>query len=92
MQVRVPPLRRRFFGLVGVSTNLVKEIAFVSAVVAICTLLNISQLDIQVIIDLNGAVLSFCFIYLIPTILHIKCMYFSKGKRKVPQEEMQQHQ
>ena len=64
----------------------------VSIVVVICTLLNISKLDIQVIIDLNGAVLSFCFIYLIPTLLHIKCMYFSKGKRKVPQEEMQQHQ
>jgi hypothetical protein len=32
------------------------------------------------IIDINGAVLGFIFIYLIPCCIHIKCMYFSPGK------------
>ena len=32
------------------------------------------------IIDINGAVLGFIFIYLIPCVIHIKCMYFSRGK------------
>ena len=73
--------------MIGAHTTLLREVVFLSAVVVICTLLNISQLDIQVIIDLNGAVLSFCFIYLIPILLQVKCMYFAKGKRKVPEED-----
>jgi len=42
---------------------------------------TIFQISIDIIIDINGAVLGFCFIYLLPSILHIKCTYFPKGKR-----------
>ena len=37
--------------------------------------------SIDKLIDINGAVIGFFFIYFFPTVLHIKCMYFSKGKR-----------
>ncbi len=52
-------------------------------VIGICLLFSILKVNIDVIIDINGAVLGFCFIYLLPSILHIKCSYFPKGKREL---------
>ena len=37
--------------------------------------------SIDKLIDINGAVIGFFFIYFFPVVLHVKCMYFSKGKR-----------
>lgn len=45
------------------------------------------QVNISDIIDINGAVIGFFFIYLIPAVLHLKCLYFSKGKRPMPGEQ-----
>ena len=50
--------------------------------------------SIDMVIDINGAVLGFIFIYLLPSMLHIKCTYFPKGKKllvpAVDNEEAQQ--
>lgn len=51
---------------------------------AFCLFIGIFGVNIDIIIDINGAVLGFCFVYFLPSILHIKCLYFSKGKRKMP--------
>ena len=48
------------------------------------------QVDVDDIIDFNGAVIGFFFIYFIPASLHIKCLYFSKGKRPLPAETIEQ--
>ena len=53
--------------------------------VGICFLIGLFQVNIGDIIDINGAVIGFIFIYFIPALLHIKCLYFSKGKRPVPE-------
>ena len=53
--------------------------------VGICFLIGIFKISISDIIDINGAVIGFFFIYLIPVILHIKCLYFSKGKKPLPE-------
>lgn len=50
-------------------------------VVGICFVVGIFKVNIDDIIDINGAVIGFLFIYLIPAVLHIKCLYFSKGKK-----------
>jgi hypothetical protein len=33
-------------------------------------------------------VIGFFFIYFLPAILHLKCVYFSKGKRAIPKIEL----
>ena len=45
------------------------------------------QVDVNYLIDINGAVIAFFFLYLIPAVLHIKCLYFSRGKKSLPAEE-----
>ena len=37
-------------------------------------------MTIDEIVDLNGSVIGFFFIYFLPSILHIRCLYFSKNK------------
>ena len=60
------------------------EVVYITLVVALSFVVGILQVDISDIIDINGAVIGFFFIYLIPVVLHIKCLYFAKGKIPVP--------
>ena len=51
-------------------------------IVVICFFfISVVQVKIDTIIDINGAVLGFCFIYLIPVLIHVRCVYFPKGKK-----------
>ena len=59
----------------------VPEGLFFLAVIGVCLAFSIFEISINVIIDLNGAILGFCFIYLLPALIHIKCSFFPKGKR-----------
>lgn len=34
------------------------------------------------IIELNGSIISFFFIYVIPVGLHVKCVYFTKAEER----------
>jgi len=52
--------------------------------VGVCLTIGLLQVSITDIIDINGAVIGFFFIYFLPAGLHIKCLYFSKGKLPVP--------
>lgn len=47
---------------------------------ATCLSIRILNVPLKDIIDFNGAVVGFFFIYFIPAALHVKCMYYSKGK------------
>lgn len=49
--------------------------------VVLMVVLGTLQINIDIIININGAVLGFCFVYLIPMLLHIKCVYFPRNKR-----------
>jgi hypothetical protein len=57
------------------------ELIYIVLLVVVCLVLAIERVNIDVIIDINGAVLGFCFVYFLPSCLHIKCVYFSRGKR-----------
>lgn len=59
----------------------IPEVIYIVIAIMIAFVLTILNLDIDIIIDLNGAVLGFCFVYFLPSLLHIKCLYFPKGKR-----------
>jgi hypothetical protein len=56
-------------------------------IVGICLAVGLIQVDVSDIIDINGAVIGFFFIYLIPAVLHLKCLYFSRGKRPLPEHQ-----
>ena len=45
--------------------------------------------SLRELIDLNGAVLGFFFIYFFPVIIHFKCCFFKKEKllEKKPEED-----
>ncbi len=62
----------------------VTEIVYFLLMIGICFVIGYFRVDIDYIIDLNGGVLGFFFIYFIPAALHVKCLYFSKGKRPIP--------
>jgi hypothetical protein len=62
----------------------IAELVYIIATLAVCIFIGLFNVNIDIIIDLNGAVLGFCFVYFLPSLLHLKCMYFSKGKRKMP--------
>lgn len=62
---------------------------YIFGMVGICLVFSIFRIKINIIIDINGSVLGFCFIYLLPTLLHIKCLYFSKGKRHISELTVQ---
>ena len=57
------------------------EVVYVVLVVGVCLVVGIVDVDVSDIIDINGAVIAFFFIYLIPAVLHLKCLYFSRGKK-----------
>ena len=61
---------------------------YFAAAVGVCLLIGLLKISITDIININGAVIGFFFIYFLPAVLHIKCMYFSKGKRPMPKIEM----
>lgn len=84
-QVFISSCRKRLFNVLKIeesqSTTInYKEIIYVSCFIIICVVISILRISMRELIDINGAFLGFVFIYLIPSLLHIKCMYFSKGK------------
>ena len=58
----------------------VHEIIYVSIVIGASFVIRVVGVPLKDIIDFNGAVVGFFFIYFIPAALHVKCMYFSKDK------------
>jgi len=78
--------RKRFFGVfqlsetVGRTVN-IAELVYIVIFIAICLIVAIFQVNINDIISINGAVIGFLFIYFMPALLHVKCLYFSHGKR-----------
>jgi len=61
----------------------IPEVVYIAIMVGICFLIGLFQVNIGDLVDINGAVI--IFIYFIPALLHIKCLYFSKGKRPLPE-------
>lgn len=62
-----------------------QEVVYFLLMVAVCFVVGYFEVNINDIIDINGAVIGFFFIYLIPAVLHIRCLYFSTGKTRMPQ-------
>lgn len=78
--------KKRFFSMFGIKESEPRkinlpELLYIVILVVLCLVLAIERVNIDVIIDINGAVLGFCFVYFLPSCLHIKCVYFSRGKR-----------
>lgn len=82
--------KKRIFAVIGVEEShagkvSIPEVIYIVLAVGVCFLMGILDVSITDIIDINGAVVGFFFIYLLPAMLHLKCMYFSKGKLPLPE-------
>jgi hypothetical protein len=54
------------------------EILFVVLVVLISSGVFFAKITIENLIEINGAVIGFFFIYFIPAVMHFKCLYITK--------------
>ena len=55
------------------------ELAYYCSFFALQLVISLSKVRLGTIIQINGAVLAFCFIYLLPVLMHVRCLYFSEG-------------
>ena len=55
----------------------ISEGVFVVVIVGISALVFFLNVTIGVLIEINGAIIGFFFIYLLPAVMHAKCLYFS---------------
>jgi hypothetical protein len=58
----------------------IPEIIYALIFVGVCLAIRLVKVNINEIVDLNGSVIGFFFIYFLPSILHIRCLYFAKNK------------
>lgn len=59
-----------------------KEIVYFVLVIGICLFAKIMNLRAPTIIELNGSIICFIEIYLIPIVIHLKCIWWDLSKVK----------
>lgn len=57
----------------------VPELIFVMVLICITVGIYFGNVGIQILIEINGAIIGFFFIYLLPAVMHFKCLYFPKS-------------
>lgn len=60
----------------------IPEIVFTTGVVGLCAGIYFAGVSIGVLIEINGAIIGFFFIYLLPALMHGKCLYLPERFRK----------
>lgn len=84
-QVFIVKTRKRLFAVLNYE-NTTKgkissvELLYITMSIGVCLAITLLKISIRDIIDFNGAVAGCIFVYFIPAALHLKCLYFSKGK------------
>ena len=53
-----------------------------AATIFISLIIRLTQIKAEILIEINGSIVSFFFIYVIPIGLHIKCVYFSTPEER----------
>jgi hypothetical protein len=84
-QVPISTLRKRLFGVFDFANTpkgkiSVQELIYITVAIMVCLMIALLKLSIRDIIDLNGALVGCLFVYMIPAALHIRCLYYGKGK------------
>lgn len=59
------------------------EILFAVAIIGAALGIYFANVSIELIIEINGAVIGFFFVYLMPASMHFKCLYLPKKKPPV---------
>lgn len=60
-----------------------QEIAYAVALISVCLIIRLTKVEIGDIIELNGAVVGFFFIYFFPVVTHLQCLYFPSIKQSI---------
>ena len=66
----------------------VNETIYVSVTILLGLVIKLTDISVDVIIEINGGIISFFFIYVVPIGLHLKCRYFSGAKHQKWEEEV----
>ena len=77
--------RKRFFSVFDSKESEVgsinrQEVVYIIVILFICLGISLLRISLRQIIELNGAVLGFFFIYFIPVAIHFKCTYMKKDR------------
>jgi hypothetical protein len=59
-----------------------KEVIYTGLIILLCLIIKLTKLSAETLIELNGSVIAFIFIVVIPVSLHIKCVYFTERHEK----------
>lgn len=59
-----------------------KEVIYAGIVILICLIVKLTSISAETLIELNGSVISFIFIVIIPVGIHVKCVYFTPRNKK----------
>ena len=59
-----------------------KEVIYVGATILVCLVIRLTNVSAEILIELNGSIVSFFFIYVIPISIHLKCVYFSSSEER----------
>jgi hypothetical protein len=54
---------------------------FIVILIGVTVVVNLTGLSIDVIIELNGGVVGFFYVYLLPAGLHFKCLYYNNNDK-----------
>ena len=77
--------RKRFFSIFHWPESedvTFKEVLYVGATILISLIIRLTKIRAEILIELNGSIVSFFFIYVIPIGLHLKCVYFSTPEER----------
>ena len=55
---------------------------YVGVTILVCLVIKLTSLSAEVLIELNGSIISFIFVYIIPIGLHVKCVYLTKDHER----------
>lgn len=53
-----------------------------AATIFISLIIRLTKIKAEILIEINGSIVSFFFIYVIPIGLHLKCVYFSSAEER----------
>jgi hypothetical protein len=57
-------------------------VVYVAATIFISLIIRLTKIKAEILIEINGSIVSFFFIYVIPIGLHLKCVYFSSAEER----------
>jgi hypothetical protein len=56
----------------------IRDVAYIATIVLVCIGVKFSNVSLTTILTINGTILGFACIYVLPIGLHVKCIFFTQ--------------